>query len=239
MPTAFVIAPFDEPYTSYWQEVYEPALRRAGLQPHRADSMFRAGNVVQQIFERIAEADIVLAELTLHNANVYYELGVAHMLRRPCVLLTQNPEKIPFDLRSQRHVVYDPTRPRWDDLLQDDIVRAVRETLDNPATTTLPLPTPVTTNGATPGGTEVTARLEMIQSSVDRLRHDLVMPPPDASSDVPLGTAGELRHDARRLLDAGWPVDTVIIQLRARGAPHLWADAVVRELVEQKDDRPT
>jgi hypothetical protein len=231
MPNAFVIAPFEEPYTRYWLEVYEPALRNAGLQAHRADSIFSAGNVVRQIFERIVEADLILAELTLHNANVYYELGVAHTLRRPCVLLTQNTDGIPFDLRNQRHVVYDSSLPRWDDILQEDIGKAVRDTLDSPDTTTLPLPSPVSDDGA---DTDLTARVEMLQAAVDQLRHDLVMPPRDANVDAPLGSANELRHDARRLLDAGWPADTVVTQLRARGAPHLWANAVVRELAEQK-----
>jgi hypothetical protein len=227
--TAFVISPFEEPYNSYWTELFRPALAGVGLSPKRGDSMFRAGNVVRQIWELISESVVVLAEVSEQNANVYYELGLAHAIGKPCVLLTRDASSIPFDLRSQRHIVYDTQRVRWSDELLADIARSVEETLAAPELSTV---FPQHVPGLVDDDQSVTtAHLRMLQASVDSLRRQLEPAAlPGYQADRGLGTADELRTLAEDLIASGSGSESVVEALRARGAPHVWASEIVREL---------
>lgn len=75
------------------------AIRDAGLTPRRADSLFAGGAVLQKILAGIEESRVVVADLTGRNANVFYELGIAHVRKDATILLTQDIEDVPFDLR--------------------------------------------------------------------------------------------------------------------------------------------
>jgi nucleoside 2-deoxyribosyltransferase len=55
--------------------------------------------VLERVYNQIAKADIIVAEMTGRNANVFYETGYAHALNKRVVLLTQNANDIPFDLK--------------------------------------------------------------------------------------------------------------------------------------------
>ena len=105
-PKAFVIMPFDESFTQVFNLFIETVLKEVGYEVLRADNVRSQENILRNIVGNIASADIVVADLTGSNPNVYYELGIAHGLRRPVVLLTQNLEETPFDLRSYRMVRY-------------------------------------------------------------------------------------------------------------------------------------
>jgi len=231
---AFVISPFGDPYDSYWGDIYVPALRAADLEPRRGDSIFAAGNVVRQIWDLILESDVVLAELSEQNANTYYELGLAHALAKPCVLITRDATSIPFDLRNQRHLTYDTVMPKWATRLEAEITSAIVETLANPARS-LVFATDASGSGATaPTGFE--ASLLMLQASVDSLRSQL-QPGAKLSEfrrDSVLPPADELEALAAALLMDGVDQGVVIEQLRTRGAPMVWATAVVDRL---KDGR--
>jgi len=61
---------------------------------------------MQDMVEGVATADLVVADLTGRNANVYYELGIAHALRKRAILLAQQASDIPFDLTAYRAIIY-------------------------------------------------------------------------------------------------------------------------------------
>jgi len=231
MPSAFVISPFGEPYDAYWEEIFAPALRKAGLEPRRGDSMFASGNVVRQIWDMVLDAEIVLAELSEVNANVYYELGLAHAAGKPCILLTSDSASIPFDLRVQRHIVYDTIRPAWSTRLEEAIARAVQETVANPAGA-LVFPPSVALEVAADQVPDLATNLLMLQASVDSLRSQLQPGPlaPEFSADAALPSATVLRELASRLVEEGAAPERVVEQLRARGAPKLWAASLVEKL---------
>jgi hypothetical protein len=105
-PHAFVIMPFDREFQPIYEQLIRPALEDAGYDIIRADSFLDQQNILQTIVREIASADLVIADVTTINANVFYELGLAHGLRRPTVLIAQSLDEIPFDLRSYRVVVY-------------------------------------------------------------------------------------------------------------------------------------
>jgi hypothetical protein len=101
-PKAFVLIPFDDAFTAVWKKLLKPDLEAAGYIAERADSRLDQQNVLRDIVRGIAEADLIVADLTSLNPNVFYELGVAHGLEIPTVLISQVVEEVPFDLRSYR-----------------------------------------------------------------------------------------------------------------------------------------
>lgn len=103
---AFVLMPFDPEFDAIFNDLIKPALEEGGYDVKRADNILDQQNILKDIVRSIAEADLVVADLTSLNANVFYELGIAHTMQRPTVLLTQSSEDIPFDLKSYRVITY-------------------------------------------------------------------------------------------------------------------------------------
>ena len=100
--SAFVIMPFDDEFDSAYELFIKEALEGAGFETRRADELVNHRNILQDVIAGIESADLVVADLTGANPNVFYELGVAHSLERPTILLTQSVDDPPFDLRSYR-----------------------------------------------------------------------------------------------------------------------------------------
>jgi hypothetical protein len=98
--------PFDPSFNGVWEQVIRPAVVGHGDTCHRADDVFAPGSIIDDILASIRQADYLVADLTGRNPNVYYELGFAHCLGKPVILLTQQLSDIPFDLRSQRLIEY-------------------------------------------------------------------------------------------------------------------------------------
>ena len=88
--TCFVLMLFSEPFNRYYTAILGPAADAAGLRPVRADDLFGPANLTRDIWEGIKKARCLIAELTGRNPNVMYELGLAHALQKPVVLITQN-----------------------------------------------------------------------------------------------------------------------------------------------------
>lgn len=128
----FVIMPFGGWRDNYYQDIYQPAIIKAGLLPKRADDLYRPSNIVKEIWELTKNAKLLLADLTGKNPNVMYELGLAHAIRKPAVLVTENIDDIPFDLRGLRVLDYDKDNPRWAEILQSNITQSLVEVLNNP-----------------------------------------------------------------------------------------------------------
>lgn len=94
---------FDLIYT----RLIKPALELAGLDVIRADEEQRAGDIRLDMFQELLMADLVLADLTIDNPNVWYELGVRHALRCRGVVLVQGLRNTnPFDTYTDRKLVY-------------------------------------------------------------------------------------------------------------------------------------
>jgi|SRR6478736_8435669 len=73
----------------------------------RADQIASPGSINRQVFERLLNDDLVIADLTGHNPNVYYELAVRHCFAKPYVQMIHAADKIPFDLLDQRTIKFD------------------------------------------------------------------------------------------------------------------------------------
>lgn len=105
-PSAFVIMPFDEELSPVYEQFIRPVLEHEGFAVERADDIESQRNILKDIINKINSSDLIVADLTDLNPNVFYELGIAHALRKKVLLLTQAVEDIPFDLKSYRHMEY-------------------------------------------------------------------------------------------------------------------------------------
>src|SRR5262249_8061196 len=102
--TAFVIMPFsgtasctEQQWTEIYEKIFEPTMRQCGYTCTRAAPM--TGNLGMSIVERLRESTIVFADLTDANANVFYELGIRHSLRKGTIIVAQHEKYIPSDLQ--------------------------------------------------------------------------------------------------------------------------------------------
>lgn len=131
--SCFVMMPFVEPIGGYYKTIYEPAIAKAGLRSVRADDeIFATGKIVDQVWSGITAAKVLVAELTDRNPNVFYELGLAHALKKPVVLISSNQEDVPFDLQHIRVIYYDVRDPFWGEKLIAKVAENILSALKNP-----------------------------------------------------------------------------------------------------------
>ena len=110
-------------------ELIEPALDRLGLIGKTTGEIVKAGHIHADMFQRLLTADLVVAEVSIHNANVFYELGIRHALRQHrTFMLRSKGDKYPFDLEGYRYLTYDREVPA---AALDELVNALRATLDS------------------------------------------------------------------------------------------------------------
>lgn len=139
LDTCFVMMPFGQWFDLYYKEIYIPAIKEAGFEPVRADEIFSSGSVVEQIWEQIDKAKVLLADLTGKNPNVFYELGLAHADHKPVVFASGVLEDVPFDLRHLRVIIYDVRAPNWNQMLKTSITAFLKSAKLDP-TKSIPQP---------------------------------------------------------------------------------------------------
>ena len=106
---AAIITPFDDDGRRVATAISE-GLERAGFEVIRLESMFRPGSpLTASMTEAIAAANLVVADLSRQNPNVYYELGFAHGLRKPTILVTssEGAANVASDLQGFLYLAYD------------------------------------------------------------------------------------------------------------------------------------
>jgi hypothetical protein len=105
-PFCFVLMPFDKSFNDIYEFGIKGACIAANLYCERVDEQIFLGSVLDRIYSQISKADVVVADMTGRNPNVFYEVGYAHALGRKVVLLTQSADDIPFDLKHFPHIIY-------------------------------------------------------------------------------------------------------------------------------------
>jgi hypothetical protein len=94
-----------EDATQMWENVFEPACKIFGMSPVRADKIAEAGEIPEQIFTYLRDADVVIADLTGGNSNVMYELGLRHTRDKITIQIGEH-ERLPFDVNTIRTVKF-------------------------------------------------------------------------------------------------------------------------------------
>lgn len=126
----FVILPFT--HTLVFDAVIKPAAASAGYSCKKADDFFRTGAVMENIAKNIKRSELILADLTDRNANVFYELGIAHALHKPVALITQDENDVPTDLKSFIYYPYDVSNSEGIAKLQRTVTQILQEAQKEP-----------------------------------------------------------------------------------------------------------
>jgi hypothetical protein len=129
----FVLMPFSESFDDIYQVGIKPACELAGAYCERIDEQIFQESILTRLYNQISKADLVVADMTGRNPNVFYETGYAHALNKKVILLTQTANDIPFDLKHYPHIVYSGKIA----VLKDELQRHVQWYLNQPDHTTV------------------------------------------------------------------------------------------------------
>lgn len=102
----FVLMPFESNFEDIYRFGIKQSCIDAGAYCERVDEQIFNESILDRIYNQISKADIIIADMTNRNPNVFYEVGYAHALGKTTILLTQNAEDIPFDLKHYPHIIY-------------------------------------------------------------------------------------------------------------------------------------
>jgi hypothetical protein len=105
----FVLMPFSDALAPVYKDHIANVAGRMSLTYARADDFFSAGEVIHDVWSGICNSDIIIADCTSKNPNVFYELGIAHAIGKPVILITQQSSDIPFDIGHIRYIAYEFT----------------------------------------------------------------------------------------------------------------------------------
>lgn len=124
MARAFIVRPFGEKkfgkdqvavnFDDVEKALIDPALEDLHIEGRTTAEILESGNIRNDMFQRLLVSDLVIADLTVHNANVFYELGIRHALRDKRTFLIYSrigDETVPFDLQTDRYLAYDYKAP--------------------------------------------------------------------------------------------------------------------------------
>jgi hypothetical protein len=124
----FVLMPFSDAFSDIYQIGIKEACMNAGAYCERVDEQIFHDKILDRVYNQIAKADLVIADMTGRNPNVFYEVGYAHALGKLTILLTQSADDIPFDLRPFPHIMYGAKLS----VLREQLERKVRYFIENP-----------------------------------------------------------------------------------------------------------
>jgi len=130
---AFIVRPFgvkeDIDFDRVERELIAPALAACGIEGRTTGEIVRQGNIREDMFRLLVVSDVVIADTSIYNANVFYELGIRHGLRDRHTLLIRaegSKDRYPFDLQTDRYLTYDAANPRS---TLEKLLEALRSTL--------------------------------------------------------------------------------------------------------------
>ena len=114
-PRVFVAMSFEQRFARRWEDVIQPAIQAVPLEPFRVDSSEVNDSILTEILDGIATSRLVFADISpltsdIRNANVMYEVGIAHAARAPqeVILFRDDDRPLPFDVTNARVKRYDP-----------------------------------------------------------------------------------------------------------------------------------
>lgn len=107
----FVLMPFIATLKPIYDDHIKKVAETLNLSVARADDFFSQNSIMHEVWSAISLAKILIADCTGKNPNVFYEIGLAHAIGKPVVLITQNADDVPFDLRHRRYILYAYTPP--------------------------------------------------------------------------------------------------------------------------------
>ena len=126
----FILMPFDNPLTIIYENYIKKPLKSKGFIIKRADDIYKPNPILEDILDNLSKADLIIAELTGRNPNVFYELGRAHEQDKVVIQICQKTEDIPFDLRHIRTIIYEDS-PEGCEKLEKDILKFIEDLIND------------------------------------------------------------------------------------------------------------
>jgi hypothetical protein len=123
--TCFVVMPFSQEWSDDVRRILVKTCEAAGVHAVRGDDLFTPTDILEDIWQSINAADFVIADITGRNPNVLYELGIAHTLAKPVLILSAEAADIPIDLSTRRVILYGRSKETWREDLAHKISEAV------------------------------------------------------------------------------------------------------------------
>jgi hypothetical protein len=115
-------------FDSVERDLVDPVLRELGFEGRTTQDIAKAGNIREDMFRLLVTADLAIADISIHNANVFYELGIRHALRdKRTFLLRCRADDPVFDLQGERYLTYDRINPGAS---VPTLMEAIRQTQD-------------------------------------------------------------------------------------------------------------
>ncbi len=109
-PVAFIVMQFGSEFDHLYKVVIKKVCEEFGYEVVRADEIFSNGLIIDDIISSIRASSVVIADITPNNPNVFYEVGYAHGISKPTILLSDKTrERLPFDVSGMRTIFYDNT----------------------------------------------------------------------------------------------------------------------------------
>jgi len=179
-------------------------------------------------------AKLILADLSGKNPNVFYELGLAHALAKPAILITESMDDVPFDLQALRVLEYNKNQPRWGDHLQKRIEKSILEVVGSPLDAVLPAFLTVRHDARPKPVSEQDKALLEIKREIDLLRTEV--------SHVRRGRPGiepdEAQDHIRSFLARGLSPDVIVRRLSDLGVPTSWTQGRIKQFTSQSSLLP-
>jgi len=125
----FILMPFSPSFGRLYKEKIKPTVEACGFRCLRADDLFSPTPILEDIWIHICKSKVIIADVTGRNPNVFYEMGIAHTVGRPVIIITQDKDDIPFDVAQFRYFLYSDDANGWDTLC-NNITSALRSTID-------------------------------------------------------------------------------------------------------------
>lgn len=119
-----VFMPFVEVLRPVYDDHLKSVASKLGQSIKRADDFFTTQEVMADVWSALIDTKLVIADCTGRNPNVFYELGLAHAIGKPAIVITQNGEDIPFDLRHRRYISYELT-PRGMKRFEEELEQTI------------------------------------------------------------------------------------------------------------------
>jgi hypothetical protein len=124
-PSCFIVMPFSQEWSADVHGILAKACGATGVRAVRGDDLFTPTDILEDIWQSINAADFVIADITGRNPNVLYELGIAHTLAKPVLILSRDAVDIPIDLATRRVILYGLKSAAW----REDLARMMSEAI--------------------------------------------------------------------------------------------------------------
>ncbi|WP_255153730.1 nucleoside 2-deoxyribosyltransferase [Ferruginibacter sp. HRS2-29] len=133
-PFVFTLMPFHTDFNDTWKLGIKAACEDAGTYGERVDEQIYEERMLDRIYNQINKADIIVADMTGKNPNVFYEVGYAHALNKRVILIIQEAADIPFDLKHHPFIVYNKSIST----LKSELTKKLLYFIQNPEVPAIP-----------------------------------------------------------------------------------------------------